>query len=66
MEIRSQSQGRIDIDRHFIVNPDHPSAKGDTFLKRANAVMEEVKQAAGYRFKWASIQLHFMKILTDP
>ena len=51
MQIRSQSQERIDIDRHFIVNPDHPCMKGDTFLKRANAAMEEVKQAAGYRFK---------------
>lgn len=53
-EIREQAKGAIEIDRFARLDADHVGVTGETMLIRANTIMEEVKHAAGYRFKYVS------------
>jgi hypothetical protein len=51
-EIHLQAQGQVDLDRFIEFDENHPGVTGDTLLVRANTVMDRIKTAAGYRFKF--------------
>lgn len=59
--IQEQAKGKIEIDRFASLDPTHKGVVGETMLIRANTLIEEVKHAAGYRFKYVfAVCIHSM------
>lgn len=62
-EIRVQAEGQIELDRFVELDSTHPGVTGTTLLMRSNAVMDSIKAAAGYRFKYVSFSRPYLGIV---